>query len=116
MISEFKLLNTFEERLTEANKILKKYDERIPIILEKYKTQKLKSIDKKKYLVPIDLTVSQFLFVVRKRIELSSEQAIYLFCNNTLLSSNSLMGQIYDKHKDKDNFLYVYYDTENTFG
>lgn len=116
MISEFKLLNTYEDRLKEANNIINKYENRIPIILEKYKTKNLKKIDKKKYLVPNDLLISQFLFVIRKKIELSPDQSIFLFSNTFLLSSNSRIGEIYDKNKDDDNFLYLFYDTENTFG
>lgn len=38
--------------------------------------------------------------------------------NNSCLSLwNSLtMGQLYDKEKDQDGFLYVAYSGENTFG
>lgn len=37
-----------------------------------------------RYLVPADLTVGQFVYVVRKRIKLSAEKAIFVFVNNTL--------------------------------
>ena len=36
------------------------------------------------YLVPADLTVGQLLYVVRKRIKLSAEKAIFVFTKNTL--------------------------------
>ncbi|KAE8956555.1 hypothetical protein PR001_g31694, partial [Phytophthora rubi] len=41
-------------------------------------------IDKKKFLVPADLTVGQFVYVIRKRIKLSPEKAIFIFVNNVL--------------------------------
>lgn len=41
-------------------------------------------IDKKKYLVPADLTVGQFVYVIRKRIKLSPEKAIFIFVNEIL--------------------------------
>lgn len=41
-------------------------------------------IDKKKYLVPSDLTVGQFVYVIRKRIKLSPEKGIFIFINNVL--------------------------------
>jgi GABA(A) receptor-associated protein len=37
-----------------------------------------------RYLVPADLSVGQFVYVVRKRIKLSAEKAIFVFIDNTL--------------------------------
>lgn len=37
-----------------------------------------------RYLVPADLTVGQFVYVIRKRIKLSSEKAIFIFVDNVL--------------------------------
>lgn len=37
-----------------------------------------------RYLVPADLTVGQFVYVVRKRIKLSAEKAIFVFVKNIL--------------------------------
>lgn len=34
--------------------------------------------------MPGDLTAGQFVYVVRKRIKLSAEKAIFVFVNNTL--------------------------------
>ena len=69
-----------------------------------------------RYLVPSDLTVGQFVYVIRKRIKLEPEKAIFIFVNNTLPSTAALMSQIYKDHKDEDGFLYVTYSGENTFG
>lgn len=40
-----------------------------------------------RYLVPKDLTVGQFVYVVRKRIKLSAEKAIFVFVKDTLPST-----------------------------
>ena len=37
-----------------------------------------------RYLVPADLSVGQFVYVIRKRIQLPSEKAIFIFVRNTL--------------------------------
>jgi hypothetical protein len=66
-------------------------------------------IDKKKYLVPADLTVGQFVYVIRKRIKLSAEKAIYIFVNNVLPPTAAYMSALYDEHKDEDGFLYIKY-------
>lgn len=112
----FKNSKTLEERIAESKKIREKYPERIPIIVEKNETSNVKEIDKKKYLVPKDLSFSQFLFIVRKRINLNQSEALFLFVNNKLVPSNKSIAEVYDKEQDKDGFLYIIYNNENTFG
>ncbi|KAL5650447.1 hypothetical protein ACJX0J_041256, partial [Zea mays] len=82
--SSFKLEHPLEKRQSEANRIREKYPDRIPVIVEKAERSDIPDIDKKKYLVPADLTVGQFVYVVRKRIKLSAEKAIFIFVKNTL--------------------------------
>lgn len=43
-----------------------------------------------RYLVPSDLTVGQFVYVIRKRIKLSPERAIFIFVRNILPPSGDL--------------------------
>lgn len=50
-----------------------------------------------RYLVPADLTVGQFVYVVRKRIKLSSEKAIFVFVKNTLPPTGEWLSYIYEK-------------------
>ena len=116
MSNKFKTNHPFDARKNEADKIINKYPDRIPVIVEKSDKCKLADIDKKKYLVPTDLTVGQFMYVVRKRISLSPEKAIFFFINNNIPSTNTLMGNIYQQNKDSDGFLYINYCSENTFG
>ncbi|MQM07977.1 hypothetical protein Taro_040826 [Colocasia esculenta] len=69
-----------------------------------------------RYLVPADLIVGQFVYVVRKRIKLSPEKAIFIFVKNILPPTAALMSAIYEENKDEDGFLYMTYSGENTFG
>ena len=39
-----------------------------------------------------------------------------MFINEKLMSSNRLIGEIYENNKEEDGFLYVYICSENTFG
>ncbi|KGN46571.1 autophagy-related protein 8f [Cucumis sativus] len=114
--SSFKQEHEFEKRHAEAARIREKYPDRIPVIVEKAERSDIPNIDKKKYLVPADLTVGQFVYVIRKRIKLSAEKAIFIFVDNVLPPTGSLMSAIYDERKDEDGFLYVTYSGENTFG
>lgn len=114
--SAFKAQNPFDKRKAEAQRIRAKYPDRIPVISEKAEKSSIPDIDKKKYLVPADLTMGQFVYVIRKRIKLPPEQAIFVLVNNTLPPASALMSDIYKSHKDEDGFLYVTYSGENTFG
>ncbi|KAI9332995.1 autophagy-related protein 8 [Obelidium mucronatum] len=114
--SKFKDEHPFDKRKGEAERIRQKYPDRIPCIVEKAEKSDIATIDKKKYLVPCDLTVGQFVYVIRKRIKLSPEKAIFIFVNNVLPPSSSLLSQVYQEHKDEDGFLYIVYSSENTFG
>jgi GABA(A) receptor-associated protein len=100
----------------ESHKIFEKYPDRIPIIVKKVDKSNVPNIDKTKYLVPKDLTMGQFLFVIRKRIKLRQEQGLYIFVNGTIPSTNEIVSNIYNKYKNNDGFLYVEYAGENTFG
>jgi len=113
----FKQEFSFEYRLNESNRVLNKYPDRKPIICEKFGSQKdLPDIDKKKYLVPDELTIGQFIYVIRKRIHLNPEAALFLFVNNKIVSSSCLISQLYHNEKDPDGFLYIQYSKENVFG
>ena len=107
-----------EQRRKECEKIRNQFPEKIPIICEKDPKSNIRDIDKTKYLVPSDLTVSQFNMMIRKRIEIQQEAAFYLLVNGkTSITGDSLLSEIYDKNKDpEDGFLYIAYASELTWG
>jgi GABA(A) receptor-associated protein len=108
---------SFENRFNESKKVLFKYPNRIPIICEKASSKSdLPNIDKIKYLVPIDLTLGQFVFIIRNRMKLRPEEAIFLLISNNIFSTSTMVGTLYDIYKDQDGFLYIQYCKENTFG
>ena len=115
-MKHFKDCHSHEERSNESKKIMNRYPERIPIIVEKAKGCRLANISKNKYLAPKDMTMSQFLFMVRRRIKLEPSEAIFLMVNRTLVSGSQPISKIYEDHKDSDGFLYMIYTSENTFG
>ena len=105
-----------ESRIHESNKIILRYPTRIPVIVEKQENCTFKGINKNKYLVPKDMCMNQFIFIIRKRIQLEASQSLFVMINNQLSPSNIPLGEIYEKQKDKDGFLYMTYTSENTFG
>ena len=94
-----------------------KYPNRYPLIVEKAENSNIiETIDKTKFLVPGDLTMGQMIYVIRKRIKLSSEKALFIFIDDTMPTTGDNICSIYNKHKDADGFLYVKFSGENTFG
>jgi len=116
-MSLFKKTFSIEHRKKESQKMLTKYVDRIPIIVEKSSKCKLKVVSKNKFLVPHGLTLAQFLVILRKRIELNPSETLFLFINDSILAptSNSIIS-LYEEYKDEDNFLYLSYCNENVFG
>ena len=62
------------------------------------------------------MVISQLMCIIRKYLQLTSAESIYLFSNDTLLSPSESLYTTYGKYKDTDGFLYIYYTSENTFG
>jgi GABA(A) receptor-associated protein len=104
------------QRLAESQRIREKFPGRVPVIVERAPRSDVPPIDKKKYLVPGDLTAGQFIYVVRKRLSLPPEKALFLFCENTLPTTSTLMREIYSQFMANDGFLYCVYSGESSFG
>ena len=71
----------------------------LQVIVEKAPKARVGDLDKKKYLVPSDLTVGQFYFLIRKRIHLRPEDALFFFVNNVIPPTSATMGALYQVRK-----------------
>lgn len=116
---------SFEKRTAEAHRIRAKYPNRIPVICEKAPRSDLPVIDKKKFLVPMNMLVGEFKYIIHKHINqcaqaqgaaLTHEKTIYLFVENTAPKAGALIQEVYEQHVADDGFLYVEYSAENTLG
>ena len=56
------------------------------------------------------------MYTIRKNINMNSNVAIFIFINNSLISMNQTINEVYLTHYDLDGFLYIKYTCENTFG
>lgn len=107
---------TFQERCKESSSMLEKYPTKIPAIVYKSKTSDVPDLKKNKFLVPRDFTVGQFIYLLRSHIKLEPHKSMFLFVNNSLPTTSTLMSTLYQNHKDNDGFLYMVYTGESTFG
>ncbi|KAJ9696773.1 hypothetical protein PVL29_008805 [Vitis rotundifolia] len=115
-MSSFKDEFSYEERLEESRDIIAKYPDRVPVIAERYSKTDLPDMEKKKFLVPRDMSVGQFIHILSIRLHLTPGKALFVFVENTLPQTASLMDTVYESFKDEDGFLYMSYSSEKTFG
>ena len=102
----------------EADRIMQKYPDRIPVFVEKnVNSNNTPEIDKHKYLVPTDLSMGQFMYVIRKRLKMSPDKALFLFVNGEVVCNASLVSEVYYRcHDPDDGFLHAVYSCESVFG
>uniref|UniRef100_A0A8D2MQ91 Microtubule associated protein 1 light chain 3 gamma n=1 Tax=Zonotrichia albicollis TaxID=44394 RepID=A0A8D2MQ91_ZONAL len=114
----FKLRKSLATRREEVAGIRAKFPTKIPVIVERYHKEKyLPVLDKTKFLVPEELTMAQFITIIRSRMALTATQAFYLLVNNKSLASMSLtMAEVYRDYKDEDGFVYMTYASQEMFG
>ncbi|KAJ3291153.1 hypothetical protein HK104_006308 [Borealophlyctis nickersoniae] len=103
----FKQEHEFQKREAEAKRILASYPDRIPIIVERSQSARntLPEMDKKKFLCPGEITVGQFQYVIRKRLKLAPEHALFLNIKGQMPPSSALLSSVYQEHKEDDGFL-----------
>eukprot|EP00262_Sarcandra_glabra_P010120 TRINITY_DN25024_c0_g1_i1.p1 TRINITY_DN25024_c0_g1~~TRINITY_DN25024_c0_g1_i1.p1 ORF type:complete len:119 (+),score=15.97 TRINITY_DN25024_c0_g1_i1:74-430(+) len=115
-IQSFKEEFSFAERSDESKDIVSKYPDRVPVVVERFSKTDLPEMEKKKYLVPRDMSVGQFIHIISSRLHLSPGKALFVFVKNTLPQTTSVMDTVYESFKDEDGFLYMCYSSEKTFG
>ncbi|XP_055332248.1 microtubule-associated proteins 1A/1B light chain 3A-like [Paramacrobiotus metropolitanus] len=116
--TSFKQRKSLEMRKEEMKNIRTSHPLKIPVIVEKYyKEVQLPPLEKEKYLVPPEISMSQFVAVIRNRMNLSPTQTLYLIVNNKSLANMSkTMAEIYREERDEDGFLYMVYASQEMFG
>ncbi|KAL8158922.1 hypothetical protein V2J09_000459 [Rumex salicifolius] len=115
-IRPFKDEYTFDERVKESADIVAKFPDRVPVVVERYSRTELPEMEKRKFLVPRDMSVGQFIHILSDRLHLPPGKALFIFVNNTLPQTSSLLNSLYESSKDEDGFLYMFYSSEKTFG
>lgn len=108
-----------EKRISLARKIAQEYPDRIPVIIRPAKGAP--PINKVKFLVPDDKPVAWFIGEIRKHIQVTPQEALFVFIekadNSTILPPPvATMTYLFRQYSHADGFLYMRYALENTFG
>ena len=87
----FKESFPLEKRQIESAKILEKYPDKIPVIIEKATSEKdLAELEKKKFLIPQGFTFFDFKQLIRTKIKLEKDEAITIFFSDNKLYKNDI--------------------------
>jgi GABA(A) receptor-associated protein len=116
---KFKEDHSFEERFDQSQKILRKFPDRVPVVVERSPSGPfIGELQKTKFLLPHDATVAGFMNTLRRQVVANSSDGFYMFCGNknVLLSGSNTFLHLYANYKDDDGFLYMVYAGENVFG
>ena len=103
---------TPQQKRDDVLRLLKRYPDKIPVYVEGEK------LTQNKFLVPYDITVAQFLYMLREKVLLTPTESIFLFFGKRreIMPSSMIIREIYDRLKDDDDMLYAFYSKENVFG
>ena len=115
----FKIERTFEQRCEETRNVKLRHPYKCPVVVQRsHKEVDIPKIDRNKFLVPNDMTMHGLLYIIRKRLNIINEsQALYLFTEKgVIFTTNINVSNVYDEQKDDDGYLYLFYNSENTFG
>lgn len=117
----FKQNKTYEERIHLAEGILKRYPDKIPLIILKSDIK----LQRYKYLIPRNYTARELLYKLREcnnslsdpESKINKNEALYILTEkgNFMLNSQP-MEYVYNNYKSDDMFLYITLQKENTFG
>ncbi|XP_060110059.1 microtubule-associated proteins 1A/1B light chain 3C-like [Heteronotia binoei] len=115
----FKHRKPFACRKSEVASIRIKFPCKRPVILERYAKEKILPVmSKVKFLVPEDLTMGQFVSIIRNRMCIGSTQAFYFLADNnrSMVNMSATISEVYSAYKDEDGFLYMTYASQEVFG
>ena len=95
--------------------IRKRFPDRVPIVLNKHKGGK-----DGKFLAPESMSVREFNCLIRQRLSLPAEKALFIFVatksGSCIPSPHETLLLQYVAHSKEDGCLHMTYSGENTFG
>lgn len=100
----------------QSDRIRKQYNNRVPIII--WSISDNICIKKRKFIVPTDITMGQFLYILRRQIKnVTESEGLFLFIyeSNVLPAMGENISAVFEKHNE-NGFLKLTITKENTFG
>jgi hypothetical protein len=93
---------------------LKKYPKQIPVYITRSTLAYTSThLSRHKFLVAPTITIEILSEYIRRLLKLSSSAPIFLFVNNILQKSDTIIADIYSDHKTFDGEIHMTYSTDN---
>jgi len=116
---------SIEIRQTVGESMRAKYNDSVPVVIQKMIQSKAPLLDKKKYLIPKAQTIEEFVNMIENYVKNKSDIApsnikIYIegpkdseyYTMNDETVNSVEMGKVYSAYRWNDQFLYVIYSVE----
>jgi GABA(A) receptor-associated protein len=122
MSSVFRNSTDFKDRIQLSSRLKEKFPERIACIVEKttsWGTRKIPHMERKKFLVPGNMKLCNFVIIIRRRIDLPEGSALLITVGvdtPTMPTMQATLDSLFSSYGSEDGFLYVHYGIESTFG
>lgn len=102
----------------EAARVMTKYPDKVPVVVIRANGSRatLPELKKWKYVVPRDLVMGQFMFLLRRHMTLPPEEALFLFVGNSLVPGSERIIDVWSRYREEDGALHVIYSGESAFG
>ena len=117
---QYRYKYSFEHIKNETDSIKRKHSNRVPILISisQVDTKLYNDVKHHKYMIPKDMTFTEFIQIVRHRINLDKNEALFAIIleNNIMPKMSTLIGELYEKYKSNDGYLVIILTKENTFG
>ena len=103
-----------EDRRKKANKYLDQNPSKVPVLI--LNCHKGMELNHYKYLLPKSFTIKRLAIMIKKIVISNSDDALYFYANDKIIRYDWRLGDIYDLHRNDDNFLYIKMTNMPTFG
>ena len=109
---------SLEQRRMEAKDSRIRYPTKIPLVVERSRSEKqLSSMDKMKWLVPHEMSILQLSLVLKQRLRCQPHQQFFLLINGRVFPHlHTPLATLHNQFSDEDGFLYLSYSSQECFG
>jgi GABA(A) receptor-associated protein len=94
----------------------RKFPDRVPVVIDPRSDARF--LEKRKFLVPgSTMTLGEFVGVIRRRVTLPPESAMFVFVEGGHIPRNTdTLSAIHARYKNAEGFLFLRITMESTFG